>query len=183
MRRVWEWKEEYGGQIIGQLKRLGCTLDYERERFTMDEGYVQAVLRVFVDLYEKGYVYRDRYLVNWDPGLGSAISDLEVEDREVTDTMVSIAYPLSDGSGEVVVATVRPETMLGDTAVAVSPGDGRYRHLIGRTAVLPSSAASCRSSPTSTSIPSSAPAPSRSRPPTTPTTSRSRAATTCPRSA
>ncbi|HEX2502417.1 MAG TPA: valine--tRNA ligase [Miltoncostaeaceae bacterium] len=137
VRRVWEWREEYGGQIIGQLKRLGCTLDYERERFTMDEGYVQAVLRVFVDLHEKGYVYRDRYLVNWDPGLGSAISDLEVDDREVTDTMVSIAYPLSDGSGEVVVATVRPETMLGDTAVAVSPGDGRYRHLIGRTAVLP----------------------------------------------
>ena len=89
-----------GGTIIGQLRRLGCTLDYERERFTMDEAYADAVLHVFVDLYEKGYIYRDRYMVNWDPGLGSAISDLEVEEREVTDTLVSIAYPLSDGSGE-----------------------------------------------------------------------------------
>jgi valyl-tRNA synthetase len=137
VRRVWEWKDRYGGQIIGQLKRLGCTLDYRRERFTMDEGYAQAVRRVFVELYEKGEVYRDRYLVNWDPGLGSAISDLEVEDREVTDSMVSIAYPLADGSGEVVVATVRPETMLGDTAVAVNPRDERHRGLIGRTAILP----------------------------------------------
>jgi valyl-tRNA synthetase len=137
VRRVWRWKDEYGGQIIGQLRRLGCTLDYRRERFTMDEPYARAVLKVFVDLHEKGYVYRDRYLVNWDPGLGSAISDLEVEDREVTDSLVSIAYPLADGSGEVVVATVRPETMLGDTAVAVNPHDERTRHLIGRTAILP----------------------------------------------
>jgi valyl-tRNA synthetase len=137
VRRVWEWKEEYGGQIIGQLKRLGCTLDYWRERFTMDEAYAKAVLHVFVALYEKGYIYRDRYMVNWDPGLGSAISDLEVEEREVTDTLVSIAYPLTDGSGEVVVATVRPETMLGDTAVAVNPDDPRYRDLIGRTVTLP----------------------------------------------
>jgi valyl-tRNA synthetase len=137
VRRVWEWKAEYGGQIIDQLKRLGCTLDYWRERFTMDEGYAEAVLHVFVDLYEKGYIYRDRYMVNWDPGLESAISDLEVEDREVTDTMISIAYPLADGSGEIVVATVRPETMLGDTAVAVHPGDERYRGLVGRTVILP----------------------------------------------
>ena len=103
----------------------------------MDKGYVAAVQRVFVDLYDKGYIYRDRYMVNWDPGLGSAISDLEVEDREVTDTMVTIAYPLSDGSGEIVVATVRPETMLGDTGVAVNPGDDRYRDLVGRTVTLP----------------------------------------------
>ena len=137
VRRVWEWKEEYGGRIIGQLRRLGCTLDYERERFTMDDRYAEAVLHVFVDLYEKGYIYRDRYMVNWDPGLGSAISDLEVEDREVTDTLVSIAYPLADGTGEIVVATVRPETMLGDTAVAVSPLDERYRDLVGRTVTLP----------------------------------------------
>ena len=95
------------------------------------------MLEVFVALHDKGYIYRDRYLVNWDPGLGSAISDLEVEDREVTDSLVSIAYPLADGTGEIVVATVRPETMLGDTAVAVNPGDERYRHLIGRAAVLP----------------------------------------------
>lgn len=137
VRRVWEWREEYGGRIIGQLRRLGCTLDFGRERFTMDDGYAEAVLRVFVDLYEKGHIYRDHYMVNWDPGLGSAISDLEVEDREVTDELVSIGYPLSDGSGEIVVATVRPETMLGDTAVAVNPGDDRYSHLIGRTCTLP----------------------------------------------
>ncbi|MFN8123968.1 MAG: valine--tRNA ligase [Thermoleophilia bacterium] len=135
--RVWEWRAEYGGTIIGQLRRLGATLDYSRERFTMDEAYAKAVLRVFVDLYEKGHVYRDHYMVNWDPGLGSAISDLEVEDREVTDSLVQIAYPLTDGSGEVVVATVRPETMLGDTAVAVNPEDERYRHLIGKTVTLP----------------------------------------------
>ncbi len=137
LERVWEWKAEYGGRIIEQFTRLGCTMDYTRERFTMDDGYATAVLRVFVDLYEKGYVYRDTYLVNWDPGLGSAISDLEVENREVTDTLVRIAYPLSDGSGEVVVATVRPETMLGDTAVAVNPDDDRYRDLVGRTVTLP----------------------------------------------
>jgi valyl-tRNA synthetase len=137
VRRVWEWREEYGGTIIGQLRRLGCTLDYGRERFTMDDGYARAVQHVFVDLFEKGHIYRDRYMVNWDPGLGSAISDLEVEDREVEDTLVSIAYPLSDGSGEIVVATVRPETMLGDTAVAVNPDDDRYRHLVGRTVTLP----------------------------------------------
>ena len=137
VRRVWQWKEQHGGTIIGQLRRLGCTLDYERERFTMDEAYAATVLHVFVALHEKGYIYRDRYMVNWDPGLGSAISDLEVEDREVTDTMVSIAYPLSDGSGEIVVATVRPETMLGDTAVAVNPADERYGHLVGSTVTLP----------------------------------------------
>jgi valyl-tRNA synthetase len=136
LERVWAFKEESGGTIISQLQRLGATLDYSRERFTMDEGYAAAVLRVFVDMYEKGYIYRDRYMVNWDPGLGSAISDLEVEDREVTDRMVQIAYPLA-GGGEIVVATVRPETMLGDTAVAVNPADERYRHLIGSACVLP----------------------------------------------
>jgi len=135
--RVWRWREEYGGTIIGQLRRLGCTLDYARERFTMDQAYARAVMRVFVALHERGLIYRDHYMVNWDPGLGSAISDLEVEEREVTDTLWSIAYPLADGSGELVVATVRPETMLGDTAVAVNPDDERHRHLIGRTAVLP----------------------------------------------
>ena len=137
VRRVWEWREESGSEIIGQAKRLGASLDYERERFTMDPAYAKAVLRVFVHLYERGLIYRDRYLVNWDPGLGSAISDLEVETREVTDTLVSIAYPLTDGSGEIVVATVRPETMLGDTAIAVNPQDERYQHLIGQTVTVP----------------------------------------------
>jgi valyl-tRNA synthetase len=135
--RTWEWREEFGGTIIEQFKRLGASLDYEQERFTLDERYVEAVLKVFVDLYDKGWIYRDNYMVNWDPGSGSAISDLEVEDREVTDTLFHIAYPLTDGTGEVVVATVRPETMLADVAVAVHPDDERYRHLIGKTVTLP----------------------------------------------
>jgi valyl-tRNA synthetase len=135
--RTWEWREEFGGTIIEQFKRLGASLDYEEERFTLDERYVRAVLKVFVDLYRKGWIYRDNYMVNWDPGSGSAISDLEVEDREVTDTLFHIAYPLTDGSGEVVVATVRPETMLADVAVAVHPDDVRYQHLIGQTVTLP----------------------------------------------
>jgi valyl-tRNA synthetase len=135
--RLWEWKGKSGGEIITQDKRLGSTLDYSRERFTLDEGYADAVQRVFVALYDKGYIYRDRYMVNWDPGLGSAVSDLEVEEREVTDTLVSIAYPLTDGTGEIIVATVRPETMLGDTAIAVSPGDERYAGLVGQTVTLP----------------------------------------------
>jgi valyl-tRNA synthetase len=134
--RVWEWKERYGSTIVEQYKRLGASCDYERERFTLDDGYVRAVYRVFVQLYEKGYIYRDNYIVNWDPGLRSAISDLEVENREVTDTLYEIAYPLEDG-GELIVATVRPETMLADTAVAVHPDDERYRDAIGKHAILP----------------------------------------------
>jgi valyl-tRNA synthetase len=135
--RVWEWRREYGGSIIEQLKRLGASCDYDDERFTLDDAYVQAVLHVFVALYEKGYIYRDRYMVNWDPGSRSAISDLEVEDREVEDTLYYIDYPLASGSGSVTIATVRPETLLADTAVAVHPGDERYARLIGEEAVLP----------------------------------------------
>jgi valyl-tRNA synthetase len=135
--RVWQWREDYGGTIIEQYKRLGATVDYEDERFTLDDAYVAAVMKVFVALYDKGLIYRDHYLVNWDPGSRSAISDLEVEDREVTDELFHIAYPLEDGGGEILVATVRPETMLADTAVAVHPEDERYRDLVGRTAVLP----------------------------------------------
>jgi valyl-tRNA synthetase len=135
--RVWAWRERYGGQIIEQFKRLGATLDYDDERFTLDERYARAVLEVFVALYRKGLIYRDHYLVNWDPGTQSAISDLEVEDREETDTLFHIAYPLEDGTGEVVVATVRPETMLADTAIAVNPADERYAHLVGKAAILP----------------------------------------------
>jgi valyl-tRNA synthetase len=136
-KRVWAWKERYGSEIIEQYKRLGASCDYERERFTLDQGYVRAVYRVFVALHERGLIYRDNYMVNWDPGLHSAISDLEVENREVTDTMYEIDYPLEDGEGTITVATVRPETMLADTAVAVSPDDDRYRELVGRKAVLP----------------------------------------------
>jgi len=135
--RVWRWREDYGGQIIEQLKRLGASLDYDDERFTLDDRYARAVQHVFVALYEKGYIYRDRYLVNWDPGSLSAISDLEVEDREVEDTLYYIDYPLASGSGAVTVATVRPETMLADTAIAVHPDDDRYRRLVGEKAILP----------------------------------------------
>jgi valyl-tRNA synthetase len=137
MQRVWEWRERYGGTIIEQLKRLGASCDYDEERFTLDEEYVRAVLEVFVALYDQGYVYRDRYMVNWDPGSHSAISDLEVADQEVTDTLYHIDYPLASGRGSITVATVRPETMLADTAIAVHPDDERYRALIGQQAILP----------------------------------------------
>jgi valyl-tRNA synthetase len=134
--RVWEWREHYGHTIVEQLKRLGASCDYSEERFTLDEGYARAVAEVFVAMYRKGSIYRDRYIVNWDPGSHSAISDLEVEQRLQTDTLYSIVYDLQDG-GTATIATVRPETMLGDTAVAVHPEDERYRDLVGRTAVLP----------------------------------------------
>ena len=135
--KVWEWKEQYGSQILEQYKRLGASCDYERERFTLDDGYAEAVVKVFCEFHERGYIYRDNYMVNWDPGSRSAISDLEVENREVTDTLFEIAYPLADGSGELVVATVRPETMLADTAVAVAPDDERYSSLVGSEVILP----------------------------------------------
>ncbi len=135
--RVWAWKEEYGSRIVEQYKRLGASPDYERERFTLDEGYVRAVYRVFKVLYDKGYIYRDNYMVNWDPGTRSAISDLEVENREVEDALYAIDYPLEDSDRVLTVATVRPETMLADTAVAVNPGDERYADLVGRFCVLP----------------------------------------------
>jgi valyl-tRNA synthetase len=137
VQRTWRWREQYGSTIVEQYKRLGASCDYEDERFTLDPAYADAVLRVFVALYEKRLIHRDNYLVNWDPGSGSAISDLEVEEREVTDTLYSIAYPLADGIGEIVVATVRPETMLADVAVAVHPDDERYAALIGREVILP----------------------------------------------
>ena len=135
--RAWDWTEQYGGTIVEQLKRLGASLDYSDERFTLDERYARAVLEVFMALYEKGRIYRDNYMVNWDPGSRSAISDLEVEDREVTDRLYFIDYPLAGGTGSVTVATVRPETMLGDTAIAVHPDDDRYERLVGERAILP----------------------------------------------
>jgi valyl-tRNA synthetase len=135
--RVWAWKEEYGSRIVEQYKRLGASLDYENERFTLDKGYVKAVYRVFKQLYDKGYIYRDNYMVNWDPGSHSAISDLEVENREVEDTLYSIDYPVEGSDRVLTVATVRPETMLADTAVAVNPNDERHADLIGKQCVLP----------------------------------------------
>ena len=135
--RVWEWKAEYGSRIVEQYQRLGASCDYERERFTLDEGYVTAVYRVFKQLYDKGYIYRDNYMVNWDPGSRSAISDLEVENREVDDRLFSIDYPVEDSDRVLTVATVRPETMLADTAVAVNPSDERYADLVGKHCILP----------------------------------------------
>ncbi|MGN6622175.1 MAG: class I tRNA ligase family protein, partial [Sphingomonas sp.] len=121
--KVWAWKAESGGQITQQLRRLGCSMDWANERFTMDEGFSKAVLKVFVDLYNEGLLYRDKRLVNWDPGLGTAISDLEVETREIQGKFWHLKYPLADGSGVIHVATTRPETMLADMAVAVHPDD------------------------------------------------------------
>src|SRR5215218_1605984 len=135
--RVWRWREQYGSTIVEQYKRLGASADYADERFTMDEGYARAVAHVFVRLFDKGLIYRDNYLVNWDPGTRSAISDLEVEQREVRDTIYSIDYPLESGTGSITIATVRPETMLADTAIAVNPDDERYTRLVGETAILP----------------------------------------------
>src|SRR3954468_8674869 len=135
--RVWKWREQYGSTIVEQFKRLGASADYGDERFPPPPPYAAAVQKVFVDLYEKGLIYRDNYMVNWDPGSRSAISDLEVEEREVTDTLYYVDYPLESGRGSVTVATVRPETMLADTAIAVHPDDDRYTRLIGETAILP----------------------------------------------
>jgi valyl-tRNA synthetase len=137
VRRVWQWKEESGGEITRQLRRLGCSMDWANERFTMDEGFTRAVLKVFVQLYREGLLYRDKRLVNWDPKFGTAISDLEVETREVQGKFWHLRYPLEDGSGFIHVATTRPETMLADMAVAVHPEDERYRDLVGRKVRLP----------------------------------------------
>src|SRR5881296_3926033 len=135
--RVWAWKEESGSTITRQMRRLGTSGDWSRERFTMDEGLSAAVLETFVRLYDDGLIYRGKRLVNWDPVLGTAVSDLEVENEEETGKLWEIRYPLADGSGHVSVATTRPETMLGDVAVAVNPEDERYKHLVGKHAILP----------------------------------------------
>jgi valyl-tRNA synthetase len=138
VRRVWEWKEESGGTIVSQLKRLGASCDWSRERFTMDEGLSKAVLKVFVDLYREGHIYKDKRLVNWDPAFGTAISDLEVQQVEVKGWLWHIRYPIEGEPDRfITVATTRPETMLGDVAVAVHPEDSRYADLVGRRAILP----------------------------------------------
>jgi len=141
LKRVWQWKEESGDTISRQLRRLGASCDWSRERFTMDEGLSRAVLKVFVQLYKEGLIYKDKRLVNWDPVFQTAISDLEVETRETKGAMWSFAYPLVDGEvdgiSEIVISTTRPETMLGDGAVAVHPSDARYRKLVGKLVRLP----------------------------------------------
>ena len=137
LERAWAWKAESGGTIVGQLRRLGVSVDWSRERFTMDLGLSQAVLTAFNRLYSEGLIYRSNYLVNWCPASQSAVSDLEVENKEVNGSLWHFRYPLVDGSGFIEVATTRPETMLGDTAVAVNPDDERYRDLVGKTLRLP----------------------------------------------
>ena len=134
--KVWEWKAESGGTITGQLRRLGCSMDWSREQFTMDPHFTKAVVKVFVDLHKQGLIYRDKRLVNWDPKFRTAISDLEVETRETNGHFWHIKYPLSDGSGHIHVATTRPETMLADMAVAVNPEDARYKELLARGATV-----------------------------------------------
>ena len=137
IKRVWDWKAESGGTIIGQLKRLGASCDWSRERFTMDEGLSRAVLKVFVALYREGLIYKDKRLVNWDPKLKTAISDLEVQQVETKGSLWHIKYPIEGSDEFIIVATTRPETMLGDVAVAVHPDNERLKHLIGKTAILP----------------------------------------------
>ena len=137
IKRVWEWKAESGGAILSQLKRLGASCDWSRERFTMDEGLSRAVLKVFVALYREGLIYKDKRLVNWDPKLKTAISDLEVVQVETKGHLWHIKYPIEGSDEFIVVATTRPETMLGDVAVAVHPDNERLKHLIGKTAILP----------------------------------------------
>lgn len=137
LKRIWAWKEKYGSTILRQLRELGCSYDWARERFTMDEGYARAVLETFVRFYEKGWIYRGKRMVNWCPQCGTVISDLEVEEKEVQSHLWHIRYPGVDGAPDVVVATTRPETMLGDTGVAVHPSDARWQDAIGKNVMLP----------------------------------------------
>ena len=137
LERTWAWKDEYETRILGQLKRLGASCDWERTRFTMDEGLSFAVRKVFVEWFDRGLIYRGNRIINWCPQCGTALSDIEVKYWEEPGELITIRYPLSDGSGHISVSTTRVETMLGDTGVAVHPSDERYKHLIGKTAVLP----------------------------------------------
>lgn len=137
LEKVWDWKEEYASNIRAQWAKVGISVDYSRERFTLDEGLNDAVKKVFVDLYSKGLIYRGEYIINWDPKAQTALSDIEVDHKDVNGAFYHMKYPLTDGSGEVEIATTRPETMLGDTAVAVHPEDDRYKDLIGKTLKLP----------------------------------------------
>ncbi|MCQ4089634.1 valine--tRNA ligase [Exiguobacterium indicum] len=137
LEQSWAWKEEYASTIRAQWAKLGLGLDYSRERFTLDEGLSEAVQEVFVKLYEKGLIYRGEYIVNWDPATKTAISDIEVIYKDIEGAFYHFSYPLTDGSGHVELATTRPETMLGDTAIAVNPKDERYAHLVGKTITLP----------------------------------------------
>ncbi|MEW6189872.1 MAG: class I tRNA ligase family protein, partial [Actinomycetota bacterium] len=137
LEKVWEWKEKYGTTIINQLRRLGCSCDWDRERFTMDEGYSRAVKTVFVRLFKEGLIYRGNYIINWCPRCYTALSDLEVDHEERVGSLWYIKYPFVDSQEHLTIATTRPETLLGDTAVAVHPSDERYQKYVGRTLILP----------------------------------------------
>ncbi|MGL4369476.1 MAG: class I tRNA ligase family protein, partial [Spirochaetota bacterium] len=135
--RVWEWKEQSGGAIKGQLKRLGCSLDWQRERFTLDEGLSRAVRKVFVELYREGLIYQGERIINWCPRCETALSDIETEYKDLNGKFYHIKYQIAGTDQYITVATTRPETMLGDTGVAVNPDDERYKHLVGTTVILP----------------------------------------------
>ena len=137
IKKVWDWKKEYGDIIINQLKKLGCSCDWSRNAFTMDKNLSASVIKVFIDLYNKGLIYKSKKLVNWDTVLKTAISDLEVDQREVNSKLYYINYQIENSSEFITIATTRPETMLGDTAVAVNPKDERYTNLVGKNVVLP----------------------------------------------
>ena len=137
MERAWAWKAEYGGRIEKQIRKMGASCDWERERFTMDEGCSKAVKEVFIELYEKGLIYRGERIINWCPNCKTSISDAEVEYEEQAGKFWHLRYPFADGSGYIELATTRPETLLGDTAVAVNPNDERYKDKIGKTLILP----------------------------------------------
>ena len=135
--RVWAWRKESGDTILNQLRSLGCAFDWSRSRFTLDEAYHEAVLKVFIDWFNRGLIYRGKRVVNWDPVLRTSVSDIETERKVVKGKLYYVRYPFSDGSGEVIIATTRPETMLADVAVAVHPSDARYKGLVGKTLTLP----------------------------------------------
>ena len=137
LERVWDWKNRFGDRIVTQQKKMGASCDWSRARFTMDEGCSRAVKEVFIDLYQKGYIYKGSRIINWCPHCTTALSDAEVEYTEKPGHMWYIRYPLADGSGDLVIATTRPETMMGDTGVAVNPEDEKFRHLIGKKCILP----------------------------------------------
>src|SRR3954453_11836233 len=135
--RVWAWLHQYGGEIMGQFRRLGFSLDYARERFTMDDAYVRAVMRFFVHLHQRGWLFRDNRIINWCSDCQTSISELEVEYRDLDESLTYVRYPLADGTGSITIATVRPATILADVAVAVHPGDARYAHFVGREVIVP----------------------------------------------
>ena len=137
LEKVWEWKDEYAATIKEQWGKMGLSLDYSRERFTLDEGLSKAVKKVFVKLYEKGFIYRGEFIINWDPAARTALSDIEVIHQDVEGAFYHITYPLTDGSGNVEIATTRPETLLGDVAVIVNAKDERYQDIIGKTVTVP----------------------------------------------